>query len=194
MAGSATPVEILQYCEPSDAVSREQYFLDLFKPKYNILTTAGSFLGYKHLEKTLIKMRERSCSEGTRAKMSHSRSDKIKVKVTDLGWLRQPPTNISTTYHSANAVASALNISRPAISMYFKRNQIKPYKGRYLFNNRLFFFLGLFPLALVITFSQAVLEIVISFVQAQVFLVLTASYINLLSSFISILSLLKNRV
>src|SRR5260221_7409402 len=123
MAGSATPVEILQYCEPSDAVSREQYFLDLFKPKYNILTTAGSFLGYKHLEKTLIKMRERSCSEGTRAKMSHSRSDKIKVKVTDLGWLRRPPTNISTTLDSLCAAARALNISQSRITKYFSQNQ-----------------------------------------------------------------------
>jgi hypothetical protein len=157
------------------------------------------FFGKAHSEQTKLEisvsLKGRKGAKGRWAPFPlASQPHAIKIEVLDLGWLRQPPTNISTTYHSANAVASALNISRPAISMYFKRNQIKPYKGRYLFNNRLFFFLGLFPLALVITFSQAVLEIVISFVQAQVFLVLTASYINLLSSFISILSLLKNRV
>lgn len=47
---------ILEYCEPSDAVSREQYYIDLLKPEYNILLTAGSFLGFKHSEESSIKM------------------------------------------------------------------------------------------------------------------------------------------
>lgn len=35
-------LEILEYCESSEAVLREQYYLDLLKPEYNILSTAGS--------------------------------------------------------------------------------------------------------------------------------------------------------
>ena len=34
----------------------EQYFLDLLKPEYNILLTAGSPLGYKHNDETKAKM------------------------------------------------------------------------------------------------------------------------------------------
>jgi group I intron endonuclease len=44
----APPLEILQYCDQSDVISREQYYLDLLKPEYNILKTAGSPLGFKH--------------------------------------------------------------------------------------------------------------------------------------------------
>lgn len=49
-------LEILEYCEPSETISREQYYLDLLKPEYNILLTAGSPLGYKHNDETKAKM------------------------------------------------------------------------------------------------------------------------------------------
>ena len=48
-------LEILEYCEPSNCIDREQYYIDLFKPEYNILKTAGSKLGSKHsVEKKLV--------------------------------------------------------------------------------------------------------------------------------------------
>jgi hypothetical protein len=47
-------------------------------------------------------------------------------------------TDKTTIYPSANAAAKALNIKQPAISMYFKRNQIKPLNGRYVFVFRKF--------------------------------------------------------
>jgi group I intron endonuclease len=43
-------LEILEYCDPEKAIEREQYYLDLLKPDYNILKTAGSSLGFKHPE------------------------------------------------------------------------------------------------------------------------------------------------
>jgi len=30
-------LEILEYCDPKDLTKREQYYLDLLKPNYNIL-------------------------------------------------------------------------------------------------------------------------------------------------------------
>jgi hypothetical protein len=41
--------------------------------------------------------------------------------------------NITTFYNSMSEAAIALNIPCPAISMYFSRNQQKPYKGQYTF-------------------------------------------------------------
>lgn len=38
-------------------VQREQYYLDLFKPEYNILNTAGSVLGLKHTEPSIELIR-----------------------------------------------------------------------------------------------------------------------------------------
>jgi group I intron endonuclease len=54
---SAFSLEIMEYCEPDKVINREQYYLDLLNPEYNILTTAGSSLGRKHSEDTKVKLR-----------------------------------------------------------------------------------------------------------------------------------------
>ena len=41
-------MEILEYCSKVEVLAREQFYLDKFKPEYNILKIAGSNLGYKH--------------------------------------------------------------------------------------------------------------------------------------------------
>jgi hypothetical protein len=51
----------------------------------------------------------------------------IKIQVTDL------ELNTSTIYNSMREAARALNISIQGISLYFKNNQKKPLKGRYVF-------------------------------------------------------------
>lgn len=38
-------------------LKREQYYLDLYKPEYNILSIAGSSLGFKHSQETKDKLR-----------------------------------------------------------------------------------------------------------------------------------------
>jgi len=35
-------LEILEYCDSEDLIKREQYYIDLLKPEYNILKRAGS--------------------------------------------------------------------------------------------------------------------------------------------------------
>ena len=45
-------LEILEYCDKSVLLEREQYFLDKLQPKYNLLNLAGSLKGYKHSEET----------------------------------------------------------------------------------------------------------------------------------------------
>lgn len=52
-------LEILEYCDVPNVIEREQYYLDLLNPEYNILKTAGSTLGYKHTEETLAKLKAR---------------------------------------------------------------------------------------------------------------------------------------
>ena len=55
---SGFKLEILEYCDKDDLLNREQYYLDLLKPEYNIYQKAGSPLGYKHREETMAKLRE----------------------------------------------------------------------------------------------------------------------------------------
>jgi hypothetical protein len=65
-------------------------------------------------------------SEATRAKISSSQPNSLQIEVTDL------ELNTKTSYPSIRAAARALNISPPSIYQYFKNNQTKPIKGRYV--------------------------------------------------------------
>ena len=60
---SSFSLEILEYCDQSQTINREQYYLDLLNPEYNILKIAGSPVGYKHSEESLAKIRVRSNSQ-----------------------------------------------------------------------------------------------------------------------------------
>lgn len=51
-------LEILEYCEPSVLIEREQYYIDTLNPEYNVLKVAGSLFGYKHTIESLEKMSE----------------------------------------------------------------------------------------------------------------------------------------
>lgn len=53
---SAFSLEVIEYCAAKEAISREQHFIDLIRPEYNILTTAGSSLGHLHTEEAKEKM------------------------------------------------------------------------------------------------------------------------------------------
>jgi len=62
---SAFSLSIIEYIDISHLskdeaktliLEREQYYLDLLEPAYNILKLAGSSLGYKHLEETIAKI------------------------------------------------------------------------------------------------------------------------------------------
>jgi len=72
---SGFKLEILEYCEPSNCIEREQYYLDLLKPKYNILKTAGSSLGYPHSEEAKKKISEakKNMTEETKKRMSEAK-------------------------------------------------------------------------------------------------------------------------
>ncbi|AKQ53318.1 GIY endonuclease (mitochondrion) [Sclerotinia sclerotiorum 1980 UF-70] len=145
-------LEILEYCDSKGLIIREQYYIDLLKPEYNILRKAGSALGFKHREETIAKMSISKAGEnpmfgrigekhpmfGRTGEKSHmfgkpkpegSGSPSQQIEVIDL------KTNTTTRYDSISAAALALNISRTRISICFNRNQIKPYKSQYIFKN-----------------------------------------------------------
>jgi len=50
-------LEIIEYCEEDLLIYREQYYIDLLKPEYNICKIAGSTLGKVHSEITKEKIR-----------------------------------------------------------------------------------------------------------------------------------------
>lgn len=108
-------LEILEYCSPKELSKREQYYMDLTSPQYNILKTAYSSLGYKHTEEALIKVRRNL------EKLNLSKG--AKVKVTNL------ETNVSTEYVSLAKAAKSLDISKPTLKEYILKSKL--YKGIY---------------------------------------------------------------
>ena len=53
---SSFKLEILEFCQPSVIIEREQYYIDILSPEYNILKLAGSLFGYKHTIESIEKM------------------------------------------------------------------------------------------------------------------------------------------
>lgn len=132
-------------------IVREQFYMDLLKPEYNILKNAGSTKGYKHTEETLAKFRARvfsaehiamlkeyqskTNSEEQRAKarermLEINKKKGIRVEVLDLD------TNIITVYGSIREAAVALNTDNKSL-LYNERAQkekgiIKPFKKKYI--------------------------------------------------------------
>lgn len=48
---------VLETCHKTDTLRREQYWLDLLEPEYNLSPTAGSTLGVNLSEETKAKLR-----------------------------------------------------------------------------------------------------------------------------------------
>lgn len=82
-------LDILEYCEDVDLILREQFYLDLLKPEYNILQQAGSSLGFKHSDETLeFFKKDRKLSEEARNNLSLAATGRIltekdKIKISD---------------------------------------------------------------------------------------------------------------
>jgi group I intron endonuclease len=55
-------LEILEYCSKTYIIEREQFYLNLLVPDYNILKYAYSLLGFKHSQETIDKLKDKIIS------------------------------------------------------------------------------------------------------------------------------------
>ena len=122
---SSFKLEILEYCEPSVLIKREQYYLDNLKPEYNVLKIAGSMLGFKHSEYTKklfsITRLGRICSETTRLKLSVNNHKSIPIILTNI------KTGNIFKFSSISKAAQFLDVSETSVRKFLKLN--KSYKG-----------------------------------------------------------------
>lgn len=70
-------LEILEYCRADELVAREQHYLDVIKPEYNILTCAYSLLGYKHSPENIAKFKLKKISQEHKDILSLTHLDKV---------------------------------------------------------------------------------------------------------------------
>ena len=76
----------------------------------------------------------------------------------------------------ARNVSLGLRLAANILSGHLLLNILSGFTYKIMFSGIFFFFMGLIPLAFIIAFSG--LELGIAFIQAQVFVVLTSSYIR----------------
>lgn len=108
-------LEILEYCDKSSVLKREQYYMDTFKPQYNIVERAGSTLGYKHTTESLAKMRDFVLSDEVRDRKALSTVNataarKIAILVENM------ETKTKQEYSSLTEAGSVLGVSKASIS------------------------------------------------------------------------------
>jgi group I intron endonuclease len=135
-------LEILEYCEPSVAIEREQHYLDLLEPEYNILSKAGSRLGQKHTEETRAKFRARKLSKkhiAALTKHNSSLEQRLKskeriIKINAEKGFVVEVTNIESgevvKYESIRQTAKELNTSHVTVMNYIKNKKL--YLGKYI--------------------------------------------------------------
>jgi len=99
-------LEILEYCKKELVIKREQYYLDILKPKYNILKVAGSLLGFKHSYKTLLKFKNRKNNNCSGYKTTFLNIE----------------NNETINYKSLRDAAKSFGVSHVTITRYIKKN------------------------------------------------------------------------
>ena len=125
---SSFTLEILEYCDKDNVLEREQYYLDLIKPEYNIVKVAGSTVGYKHTSESLAKMRNFVLSEEVRSRKALSTAKASAVnKIVVL--VKNTVTNDLSEYGSLSEAAKALGVTKSAISQAVLAK--RPVKKRY---------------------------------------------------------------
>lgn len=84
-------LDILEHTSPNKSIEREQYYMDLLSPEYNLLKIAGSGLGYKHSDSSKLMMSENRKGEKhpmygkVSALIGRTHSEETKTKDNKIG-------------------------------------------------------------------------------------------------------------
>lgn len=93
-------LEIIEYCRADELIKREQYYLDLLNPEYNVLKYAYSLLGYKHTPETIAKLKLKEVTQELKDILSTVHSGKEVSQET-----RDKLSLATTNYKKHNALS-----------------------------------------------------------------------------------------
>ena len=119
--------EIIEQCGPSILIEREQYYIDLIGPEYNILKFAANRQGFIHSEATKELQRKARLgavlSEITKLKMSNSNRKSTPITV------HNKEINETHEFPTMRKAAEFFDMSHSQI-IYYLKNQ-KLFRGIY---------------------------------------------------------------
>ena len=139
-------LDILEYCNTSILINREQYYLDSLNPEYNILKYAGSSLGFVHSEETKLKLsiKNKGINNFMYGK-THSEETKFKIRTSLRETLKnsgKPVKNCKVGIYNSDyklikildsvpLLSKLYNIPRSTVYRYLKTGKI--YDNKYYF-------------------------------------------------------------
>lgn len=120
---SSFTLEILEYYNLSELLTRKQFYLDILKPDYNIAETAGSTLGYKHTDESIAKMRNFVLTGEVKIKKAlatknATASIKVSMVMEDIN------TKEKLEFPSLTEAGKALGVTKGAVSQALLNNRI----------------------------------------------------------------------
>jgi len=116
-------LEILEYCKNTELLEREQYYLYLLNPEYNILKHAYSMLGFKHSEDNIALFKQKQISPEHREKLSFAHKGKMVSKET-----REKLSHATAQYKKNNplSVEALANIKAKTAVIFYKNLALMP--------------------------------------------------------------------
>lgn len=119
-------LEILEYCEPYSLIEREQYYINLLKPTYNICKIAGSTFGKKHTSNTILKIKAYKHSPEDIEKMKikskgrkHTLETIEKIKIKLKGRKHSSETITKLKLLSKGSLTTVTNVKDLSVKKYF---------------------------------------------------------------------------
>ena len=115
----------------------EQFNFDYFKPEYNILTTAGSSLHFKHSEETLFKLRklsDKALYNLRKARVGAVLSPLAKtnqsLSTSHIVTLKNIETNETKNCSSIRTATWELKVNHATLLNYINKDKL--FKGKYM--------------------------------------------------------------
>ncbi len=131
---SSFSLEILEYCEIDMLITREQYYINIHNPEYNICKIAGSRLGTKHSKETMLKFKDRKFSPEAlinlrKAKAGIAPSSPLRrinalLATGHITTVVNTIDNSAKIYDSMNAVAKDLKVCHGTIRNYVNKGKL----------------------------------------------------------------------
>jgi hypothetical protein len=116
-------LEILEYGDKNNVLIREQYYMDLLKPKYNTVEMAGSTLGYKHTPESLAKMRDFVLSDEVRDRKALSTINATAARRISI-LVENTERKVKLEYASLTEAGYALGVSKASVSQALMNDRL----------------------------------------------------------------------